>query len=763
MKEFAKKYQPHEIEIKWQKFWQDEKIFEFDINKEGKIYSVDTPPPTMSGKMHIGHFGSYAQQDFIVRYKRQKGFNVLFPFGTDDNGLPTEKLVEKEKKISSAHMPRADFIKKCNEYINENRNEFTNDWINAGISCDFNSSYSTISPYCQKQSQLSFIELYNKNLIYQKEAPAVWCPKCTTAIAQAEMNDIQKESKFNNIIFKVENQENLIIGTTRPELLFACVTLFVNPKDKRYKKYIGLEAEIPLFKRKIKIMADESAQMDKGTGVLMICTFGDYSDVEAVQKHNLEPIDAITKDGKLTENAKEFANLKVNEGREKILEKLKKENLLVDQKNIIHNTNVHERCGTPIEFYTHKQWFISVKKNKKKLIDAGEKINWYPEYMKKRYNSWVNGLQWDWCISRQRHFGVPFPIWYSKKTGEIILPDIDQLPVDPQKDFPNKLPKNHTKNDIEYEKDVFDTWMTSSVTPLIISKYKEDNKFFNSVYENSMRPQAHDIIRTWAFYTIVKSLYQTNKIPWKNIVISGHVLDSKGEKMSKSKGNVILPQNTISKFSSDSLRYWTASVSLGNDIRYREEEIKLGSKVVVKLWNASKFTHMMLEDYKDKTTVLTSIDKWLITKFKKTLKEYEKAFDNYDFNKAKMIIEKFFMVYYCDYYLEIVKERLYKPEIHGLKKKQAAQFTIYRVLNGILKLFAPFIPHITEEIYSYYYKEIENEKSIHISKWPKLNEGFINEEDELSGDLLIEALSGVRKFKTENKLSLNTQIKSIII
>ncbi len=764
--ELPQNYDSKVAEPKWQKYWQEKDIFTFNPKDKHPIYSVDTPPPTVSGKMHIGHAFSYTQEDFIARYKKMRGFNVYYPFGTDDNGLPTERLIEKEKKVSSKNMERQEFVQLCNNTLKEIKPAFVQDWINMGMSCDFKSTYSTIDPYCVKTSQASFLDLYKKGLIYKKKEASMWCWLCQTAIAQAELDDAEEDAFFNFLKFKVkETNLDLEIATTRPELLPACVAVFVHPNDARYKNLIGKHAIVPLFNQVVPILADESANPEKGTGVLMICSYGDRFDADAIKRFKLNPITCITKDGKMNEVAKEFSGLKIREAQKKIVVALSEKGLLTKQNKIKHAVNVHERCGTPIEFLATEQWFINVLDHKQALKDRGNEITWYPQHMKVRYDHWVENLNWDWCISRQRHFGVPFPVWYEKKTGKAILAEASQLPVDPLKD----LPKGHKKEDVVPEVDVMDTWATSSVSPQIISNWVKDpskkNLDFEKLFPQDLRPQAHDIIRTWAFYTIVKSHYQHNSIPWKNIMVSGYVLDPKGEKMSKSKGNVVAPQEVIQKYSADGLRFWAGGSTLGEDLPYLEKDLVTGQKFITKLWNASKFGLMHLEDYEynAKQKPKEVIDRWLLSKLHRMIKSGTDSFDAYEYSKCKSEVEKFFWHTFCDQYMEIVKDRLYNPQVRGVEERKSAQLGVYLASLSVLKMMAPIMPHITEEIYQLYFAQKENQPSIHTSEWPAFDSKLIDEEAETLGDLAVDIINVVRKFKSEKQLSMKEELQELVL
>lgn len=753
------KYDSKIEEPKWQAYWQAQKLFKFDPKSKKPVFSIDTPPPTVSGKMHMGHAFSYTQQDFIARFQRMMQKNVFYPFGTDDNGLPTERLVEKLKSVKSTRMDRNDFVTLCDNTIKEIKPKFIQSWIDVGMSCDFEGSYSTIDRHCQKTSQSSFIDLFKKDLVFREETPITWCTSCQTAIAQAEFENVDINSHFNDIIFKSER--DLTISTTRPELLPACVAIFFNPEDERYKDLKGKTAKVPLFNYEVPIMTDESVALDVGTGLMMVCTFGDKEDVAKWYKYSLPLRIAITKDGKLNELGQKYANLPLKEARKQIIEDLKAESLLINQKSITHAVNVHDKCGTEIEFMKTPQWYIKILDKKQELIKAGNSIAWYPEHMKSRYINWVENLNWNWCISRQRHFGVPFPVWYCKKCNNIIVAEESSLPVDPLITQPTTTCKCGS-NEFIPEKDVMDTWATSSVSPQIITNWKDKGGYdveFKQLYPMTLRPQAHDIIRTWAFYTITKGLYNCDNIPWKNIMISGHAQDPHGRKMSKSLGNVIEPEDMIKKYSADALRYWAASSKLGDDLPFQDKDLMTGQKTVTKLWNASKFSMMHLADYNNTpSTHLELMDRWLLSKMNRMIVDCTENFEKYEYSKTKQDVDKFFWNALCDYYLEIIKDRIYNAEKRGVEPRKSAQFTLYQSLITVIKMMAPIMPHITEAVYQMYFAEKEHCKSIHISEWPISNPKLIDEEAEKAGDIIIAIIAAVRKFKSENKVSLKKEI-----
>jgi valyl-tRNA synthetase len=766
--ELPKKYYPKIAEEKWQKYWEDKKIFKFDPDSNKEIYSIDTPPPTVSGKMHLGHAFSYSQQDFIARYKKMNGYNLFYPFGTDDNGLATERLIEKMKNVKGTRMERDEFKKLCLDTLEkELRPKYIVDWKKIGMSCDWDIFYTTINNHSMKISQRAFLDLVKKDRVYRKEAPAMWCPTCKTAISQVECQDENISSHFNDIVFKIKNnegkEEDLIVATTRPELLPACVAVFYHPTDERYKKFKGLKAKVPLFNMEVPIIEDERADPEKGTGIVMCCTFGDATDCEWQKQHNLPILEAISPEGKMTKLALKYEGHDIKTARKLIIEDMKDQRLLISQEPITHAVNVHERCATEIEFIHSKQWFIRYLDLKEEFLEKGRELNWYPEHMRNRYENWVKGLQWDWCISRQRFSGVPFPVWYDKKTGEPIYASEEQLPVDPLKD----LPKGYTAEQVVPEKDIMDTWATSSLTPRISTELFKEHKVFKKLLPMSLRPQAHDIITFWLFNTVVRSYLHDNELPWKDVIISGWALDSQGKKMSKSKGNVIEPQVMIDKYSADALRFWAASSSLGEDLSFQEKELLTGQKMVTKLWNASKFAIMHLEDFNTNEIIefekLEIMDKWLFSKVNKTIKIVTKAFENYEYARTKLDVEKLFWQNFCDNYLEIAKDRLYNPDKRGEKERLSAQYVLYNSLNSILKMLAPIMPFITEEIYHLYFAEKENKKSIHNTSWPKYDEKLIDDKAEKSGDLLVSVLQDVRKAKSEANKSLKEPVSELII
>ena len=765
--QLSKHYDSKVSEKKWNEFWIKNKIYHFNPNSDKNIYSIDTPPPTVSGKMHMGHAFGNSQQDFIARFKRMRGYNVLQPFGTDDNGLPTQTLIQEIKNVRANQMDRKKFRKLCLDTLEkELKPRYTQDWKNLGISCDFDVNYSTIDKHCQIISQKSFLDLYKKGREYRKEAPAMFCPKCQTAISQVECEDKDISSSFNDVIFKVNNEE-LIISTTRPELLPSCVAVFYHPEDKRYHYLKGKTAKVPLFDFEVPILEDERADPEKGTGIVMCCTFGDATDAEWQKAHNLPIKESIGKDGKMTKITGKYKGMSIENARRKIIEDMKEKKLLKSQKPIMHTVNVHERCGAPIEFINSKQWFIKYLDLKDEMLKWGNELKWFPKHMKNRYDNWVKGLQWDWCISRQIYFGIPFPVWYCEDCDEVILAKEEDLPVDPIEDKPpvKECPKCKSKK-LVGEKDIINTWATSSLTPTIVKELFKGTKVYNTLIKNPMnlRPQGHDIISFWLFNTVVKSKLHYNMKPWEDCFINGWMLDPKGKKMSKSKGNIIEPDDMIEKYSVDALRFMAGSSKLGEDLAFPEKELVTGQKFITKFWNASKFAIMHLEDYDLKSPKQSEgFDRWILSKLNNIVKTSTESFEKYEFSRTKAETEKFFWQLLCDNYLEIIKDRLYNPDKRGEQQRISAQYALYNSILTCLKLIAPITPFFTEEIYQLYFKNKEKIKSIHISKWPEYNKKLEDKKAEKIGDIAIDIITAVRQHKTKKQKSLKEPIKVLTV
>ena len=752
-----KKYNALEKEEKWLNYWQDEKIYEFKPDQR-EVFSIDTPPPTVSGKIHIGHIFSYSQTEMIARYKRLRGYNIFYPFGFDDNGLPSERLVEKEMGKKAAEIGREEFSKLCYETTDKYEKDFKTLFSKMGVSTDWNIHYKTVSPSTIKISQLSFLDLVNKGHCYHKESPALWCNECLTSIAQAELETKTIKTTFNYLEYETTDGEKFTIATTRPELIPAIVCVFVNPSDEEHKHLIGKTAHIPVINEDVPILADEKVAIDKGTGVVMCCTFGDQTDIEWWKKYNLPLKYIFTDDGRIIDSVPNYGGLKIKEARAKIIEDFDAVGRLIKVEELEHEVQTHERCGKEVEYAVMKQWFIDIMNHKEDFLKIGREIKWHPAHMHNRYNEWVNNVAWDWCISRQRYFGVPFPVWYCEKCGTPVFAKEEDLPVNPLTDTPSvdACPKCGCTKFIP-EEDVMDTWATSSVTPLINMRYKEKDNYEDILKPMSIRTNASEIIRTWDFYTIVKSFYHFGTKPWENVMISGFVMADKGEKISKSKGNSkVEPMELIKNYSADVIRYWAGSGRLGTDIIYSEETLQRGRKLINKLWNVAKFIEMHLQDYQDKEfTDFEYIDKWIIASFQEMESSFIKYLDDYEVGLALNTLEKFFWNF-CDNYIEIVKHRLYRPEEFGDTPRYSGQKTVYMLLYKLLQDFSIFFPFITEEIYQELYHD---KKSIHLTEIKPLEYNF--EAEKKNGDKLVEIVSQARGEKSNNNVSLKTPIKNL--
>jgi len=756
-----KKYDFRLVEEEMQNFWKENSIYSFDPESHSEIYSIDTPPPTVSGSLHIGHIFSYTQAEMIARFKRMQGYNVFYPFGFDDNGLPTERLVEKEEGIIAKDFQRNEFIKKCIATTAKYEKEFKDLWQSLGFSVDWSLQYETINPMVQRISQKSFIKLLQDGKAYMMESPVLWCTECQTSIAQADLESIEKETTFNYVKFKTSG-EDLVVATTRPELLYGCVCLFVNPEDDRFGQYIGKSATVPLYNYEIPILADSKVDISKGTGVVMCATFGDSTDAEWYKSHKLPYRKVILPDGTIDKSVPLIGGLEVKRARKEIIRLLEENGLLAETKSITHTVSVHERCGKEIEIIPSKQWYIDILTNKELFLKAADEINWYPKSMKSRYISWVENLKWDWCISRQRYFGVPFPIWYCKSCGKVIIAREDMLPVNPLETKPDG-PCSCGCDEFLPESSVLDTWATSSITPQINAKWGEEKDISDRLLPMSLRTQAHEIIRTWAFYTIVKSLYHTGQIPWKDIMVCGFVLAKKGEKISKSKGNSELsPKELIENHSADVIRYWAANSKLGTDTFFSVDDLRIAKRFITKLWNASRFALSHLQDIDINADIeLMPVDRWIIERCKQTIVEARSLLEQYEIGSARHKIDEFFWKDLCDYYLEIVKERLYQPEKRGVRERQSAQHALYYCMLNVLKLYAIYVPHITEYIYQSFFRQYEKSISLHRLCWE--TEEIADHEILVFGEKLKGIVSETRKYKTENALPMNAEMEKIVI
>ncbi len=779
-------YQPGTAEPQLQTLWQEVGIYHFDPQRDGPVYSIDTPPPTVSGHLHLGHVYSYSQTDFMARFWRMNGYNVFYPMGYDDNGLPTERLIEKRLGIRAADMGRQAFIEKCLEVSVEAEKDYQALWQRLGLSIDWCYTYRTIDALSRRTAQLSFIDLYRKRLAYRQKAPAIWCPECRTAIAEAELNDLERETVFYTLAFKLASGETVPIATTRPELLPACVAMFVHPDDRRFKSLVGQQIIVPLFGQKVSILEDRATDPEKGTGVVMCCTFGDVTDVQWWYTHHLPLVEAIDKTGRMTQVAGDFAGLSTTEARKQIVEAMDQHGLLLAQRPTPQSVRVHERCDTPVEHIVTRQWFIRVLDFKRELLAAGNQMTWHPPHMQARYRDWIEGLKWDWCISRQRYFGVAFPVWYCTACGEVNLADEAQLPVDPFENKPAK-PCKCGSTSFAPEQDVMDTWATSSLSPQIVGQWLNDPALYKQVFPFSLRPQAHEIIRTWAFYTIAKSHHHFDALPWKDVAISGWGLAPEGAgKISKSRGGgPIAPMAMIEKYSADAVRYWAASTGFGKDAYISEEKVQAGAKLVTKLWNVAQFSQRFLagtpalagKPAEAGIPDLSPADRWILSRTQRLIRRVTNLFRDYEYATAKSEMETFFWKDLADNYLEMAKLRLYEGTP---QESEGARWALHHVFLTILKLFAPILPHVTEEIYRHLFAPAVGAglapahsratagvaptiQSIHLSRWPTPDKSLEDDGAESVGERLIEIATAVRRFKTEHSLALSAKIERLQI
>lgn len=775
-KDIPSKYDYSSWEEQAINIWKEQDVYSFDSIKKRSskpVYTIDTPPPTVSGSLHIGHIFSYLQTDFIARYKRMDGHAVFYPMGFDDNGLPTERFVEDVLGAKSSDLSRADFLNQCELACSKAREQFADLWKKIGLSVDWNKTYSTISQSTQEISQKSFVQLLQKNLVYRKMDPALFCTYYRTTISQADLESVEKRTLFSTIKFQTTCGQDIEIATTRPELLPACVAIFYHPDDSRFRKFESKKAVVPIFGQQVEFIADEKVDPEKGSGLVMCCTFGDSTDVTWYKNYNLKLINVIGRDGKMTGPSGILKGLYVKDARKKILEVLQDQNLILDQKEIVHTVNVYERSKKEVEYIVVPQWFIKTLDYKSKFLEQADKIVWKPKHMKYRYIDWVQNLSWDWCVSRQRNYGIPIPVWYCKNCGEVVLPSISDLPLDPLVSKPSNLApcRKCDKMEIEPETDVLDTWATSALTPYINKKIfgLQDDEFLPM----DLRPQAHDIIRTWAFDTIVASFYHSQEIPWKKILISGHVLaDTKNKKISKSdSGKKLSPQNLIKDHSADAIRIWAAKGKLGVDTVISFEQIDAAKKLVNKIWNAFKFCKLQFGDV-NRAFVPERLDvlsKWIIDKNTQVKKEYHKHFENDDYTSAFEVIERFFYKDFCDNYIEIVKDQIFNPEKYEKGIEQVYKFSMFVVGLDMLKMFAPFAPFICERVYQMAIKMEGVSLSLH-SKSYGANHGEDHpymmatfEQEAGYVDIFIQILGLVRKLKSEEKISLKTPIKKLTI
>lgn len=824
------------LEDKWRKTWDESGVYKFRNTRDRKaVYSIDTPPPTVSGHLHVGHVFSYTHTDIIARFKRMQGFDVFYPMGWDDNGLPTERRVQNYygvrvdtslkydpdfkppfegtdgKKINAKDqvpVSRKNFIELCERLTKEDEKQFEELWRSLGLSIDWSQTYHTIGEHPQRVAQKAFLRNLARGEAYQKDAPGLWDVTFQTAVAQAELESREYPGFYHKIAFRFEDGTPIYIETTRPELLAACGALIANPEDDRYKQYFGQYVYSPLFKVKVPILAHPAAEMDKGAGIAMCCTFGDVTDVEWWRDLKLPTRPIIQRNGRIIMSVPDWiedpqgrAIFEETEGkttfsaRKIIVDHLRESgDMDGEPKPTTRMTNFYEKGDKPLEIVTSRQWYLknggTDKKLNAELIERGNELNFHPDFMHVRYDNWVNGLNGDWLISRQRFFGVPFPLWYPlDANGEPdyehpLTPREDRLPIDPTNDVPEGYDESQRDqpNGFTAEKDIMDTWATSSLTPQIVTHWaepgEENEALFKATFPMDLRPQGQDIIRTWLFSSIDRAHLENHCLPWANATLSGWILDPDHKKMSKSKGNVVVPNKPIKQFGADAVRYWAASARLGLDATYDEGQMKIGRRLAIKLLNATKFALAIgREDenhhvgapavaHWDPADVTEPLDRAVMAKMALVIRQATNALDSYEHSKALEVIESFFWQF-CDDYIELVKNRAYgTADSTGKTPSEAAvksaRTTLGLGLDTFARLLAPYLPYATEEVWSWMHA---GEGSVHRAAWPK-PEPFEQAAFKVSPDVLTyagEALAALRKIKSEAKVSMKTPILSVTL
>ncbi len=803
---YSKRFKFTEVQKKWIKYWKENQIYSFDINDDRQVFAIDTPPPFVSGTLHLGHILNHSWIDFVARYQRMIGrYNVYLPQGYDTRGLPVELAVEKEYGISKED--RDLFMAKCTEWVDQNIINMTRQLDDLGYSTDWDYTYATYDDKYMYKIQWSLLYFYNKGWLYREKFPTHFCVNCETSVSKAEVGYRDEKGKLWYMKMPLVGRDNefITIATTRPEYVEACVGVFIHPNDDRYYDLSAAEIEIPLTNRTVRVQMDKNVDMNFGTGIVYCCTYGDEMDIKWKLKYNLDEIQIFNEDGRMNENSK-YKGLTILEAREQTLKDLDEMGLLEKIEDYDHRIVIHSErssCRKPIEFLPIYQWFINVKDFTQEIIESGELMKWHPEKHKQRLIDWCESLDWNWVISRQRVFGTPIPFWYCDDCGEIISPKKEDLPLDPVKTSPpiKKCPKCKSKN-IVGEKDVCDCWIDSSLTPLAIGKWLEDDEFFEKTYMKAKvhRPQGYEIIRTWLFYTLFRCKKLTGKAPFHEIMINGMVAGPLGRKMSKSLGNYISPDDVMPEFGADAIRQWAALGTLGDDYpfkynwinihtkqpvsedniskemknlpkvkfekkyRKRYEQLIAASRFLTKVWNAYRFLYFNLSkidllDIDINFSELSSVDSYFYSEFNKIEKTVKLALDGYNWHDAFITLKTFFWNEMCDNYIEAIKYKFYSEDN---KTREIALKNSLNLFYNILKIFAIIMPFISEEIYSILFKKYKKLKSIHLETW-LTSYNNISEESAKEGKLGIEIIKILRNYKSKLKIPLNQEVLKIII
>jgi valyl-tRNA synthetase len=703
------------------KKWEETDIYKFSIKKEKEAFVIDTPPPYPSGKpWHIGAAAHYAQIDMIARTARMMGYNVMFPIGIDRNGLPVEIYTEKKYKVRMRQMDREKFLDLCRVALDDLEAEMIQIMKNMGLSGNFEEYYRTDSDEFRALTQSTFIELWKRELVYLANRPNNYCPDCGTTIADAEIIYEDIPTKLIYMNFKVrETNENIIIASTRPELLFACQSIIVNPEDERYLGLQGKHAILPLFDREVEILPHHSAKPEFGSGAVMVCSYGDQNDVQIFRELGLKEIVALNSNGVTTSAAGPYSNLRVNQARIRIIEDLKNAGLLLKEENIIHRTPLCERSKTPIEIIPLQDYFVKQLNFIPKLKELTMKIKFHPETHKQILLNWIDSVAIDWPVSRRRFYGTEIPIWYCNNCKTPNLPKPGKY-YRPWKEKPPFERCNKCGNtEFIGEDRTFDTWMDSSITPLFITKYKRDQELYKHSYPTKIRPQAKDIVRTWLYYTMLRCYQLTGQLAWSDAWIMGYGVDEKGEKMSKSKGNVIDPFPIVHRYGADTFRFWSASeANLGQDFRCSEQRILSSQKFLSKLWNLGRFLSSF-DFISEAPHELSASDKWILAELSNLVEECEKGYEDFNFFIPANAIREFTWGLFASHYVEMVKGRVY--DINDSVGQKSAIFTLHKCLSTILKLLAPLCPFITEELWT----KIYSTQSIHLQCLPQAQKYYL--------------------------------------
>ncbi|MGH9982295.1 MAG: valine--tRNA ligase [Nitrososphaeraceae archaeon] len=721
----------HEIESQVLRSWDLENLYSFTLRKNNNndnVFVIDTPPPYPSGKpWHIGAAAHYAQIDMIARTARMHGNNVMFPIGIDRNGLPVEIYTEKKYNVRMRQMPREKFLELCKTALDDLEKDMIEIMINLGLSGNFKEYYRTDSIEFRTLTQKTFIDLWNKGLIYISNRPNNYCIDCGTTISDAEViyDDLPTNLFYMYFSIAENNKNQLVVASTRPELLFACQAVIINPKDNRYSHLIGKEVILPLFKRKVPILTHHSAKSDFGSGVVMVCSYGDRNDVQVFRELNLKEIISIDKNGYTTPFAGNYKNLKLKHARQKIIEDLRREGLIEKEENIIHRSPICERSKTQIEIIPLQDYYLKQLEYIPILKELSKKLNFYPPVHKQILKDWLNAISIDWPISRRRFYGTEIPVWFCQNCK---LPNLPKSGIyyQPWKEKPPFATcANCGFNEFNGEEKTFDTWMDSSITPLFISKFSQANEFYSRTYPATIRPQAKDIIRTWLYYTMLRCYQLTEKLPWPNVWIMGYGVDEKGKKMSKSKGNVVDPLPIIQKYGADTFRFWSASeTNLGQDFRCSEQSISNSQKFLSKLWNLGRFLSSFevpkdlssTESLKNKNLLHT--DKWILSELNKLINTCIKGYENYNFFIPATSIRDFTWNVFASHYVEMIKGRVYDDENENFQI--SSLYTLHRCFSTILLLVAPICPFITDKLW----KTLYSSESIHKQRFPKTDDFF---------------------------------------